>query len=104
MFENDKEAILGCFVRDMAFEVCVREMGGQVWRNVRDMNAVAQKIVNVGLGKGVFAIDFDKGHSSSLENYIEDIWQNLDVFFVRGYSQYDVYPAERSPPKKWWKS
>lgn len=90
VFENDKEAILGCFVRDMAFEVCVREMGGQVWRNVSDMNAVAQKIVNVGLGKGVFAIDFDKGHSSSLENYIEDIWQNLDVFFVRGYSQYDV--------------
>lgn len=89
IFENDKGAILGRFVRDMAFNVCVSEMGGQTWQEVADMSRVAQKVADVGLAKKLNAIAFNKGHSSSLEHEIEMAWQNLDSFFVRGYSDYN---------------
>lgn len=89
LFANDREAVLGQFVRDIAFEVCIRDMGGRVWRDVSDGSELAVAVQNVALGQKIEATTSDKGHSCSLEADIEDMWVHIDNFLLNGFWLHD---------------
>ncbi|MBR2341869.1 MAG: hypothetical protein IKA73_00160 [Alphaproteobacteria bacterium] len=89
LFANDREAVLGQFVRDIAFEVCIRDMGGRVWHDVWDGSELAEAVQHVALGQKIDATAANKGHSSSLEAEIEHMWFYIDSFLVHGFWMHD---------------
>lgn len=89
VFEDKLEMLLAETVRDMAFETCVNDAGGLVWRwGIGDNNPVANKVATLAIEHGIDATACDKGHFNSLEEMFERVWLDFENFLYRGGLRY----------------